>query len=321
MLPWVFHFPLHICIYNPLNVLSFPLYSLFISHISLLLNPTMGDLETLAKARRELQDLYLGVPDDSVNLSFQELAQVTQRKSAAFSSQLSLQKKSPPAAAETSSKLDKPPSLAKLPSLDFSRALEASSTHRNHNRDSSNITHHFDHPLRNDPMPLHHHHHHNPDHHPQYAHAMNGHAAGHRSSQYGHTGEAHWDDHHGLNGHENHQIHNQQHHVINGHADHHHQIHSHQHHHHASPYGIGASHHTAADRSMGYLDDDMSHMSGMTMAATPNQARRRRPGIPHSNICTVCSTYIYIFRYRCLVIQLINFRLHIHHQNYFFFLV
>ncbi|XP_039132684.1 uncharacterized protein LOC120269415 [Dioscorea cayenensis subsp. rotundata] len=28
---------------------------------------------------------------------------------------------------------------------------------------------------------------------------------------------------------------------------------------------------------------------------------RRRPGIPHSNICAMCDTYIYIFRHRCLV--------------------
>nr|GLL33568.1 uncharacterized protein LOC109173941 [Ipomoea trifida] len=85
----------------------------------------MGDLETLAKARRELQDLYLGVPDDSVNLSFKELAEVTQRKAAAFSSQLSLHKKSPPPS-ENSSKLDDkpPPSLAKLPSLDFNTYIK-----------------------------------------------------------------------------------------------------------------------------------------------------------------------------------------------------
>ncbi|XP_019178810.1 PREDICTED: uncharacterized protein LOC109173941 [Ipomoea nil] len=196
----------------------------------------MGDLETLAKARRELQDLYLGVPDDSVNLSFKELAEITQRKASAFSSQLSMHKKSPPPPSETSD--DKPPSLAKLPSLDFSRALEAASS--THNNPTSNITHHFDHP--------HHHHLH-------YGHAS------HHGSPYGH------------------------HHAINGHAHHHH---------HASPYG----HHVSVDRSMGYLDnDDMTTMA----AATPNQARRRRPGIPHSNICTLCTTYIYIFRYRCLV--------------------
>ncbi|KAF8018730.1 hypothetical protein BT93_H3586 [Corymbia citriodora subsp. variegata] len=51
--------------------------------------------------------------------------------------------------------------------------------------------------------------------------------------------------------------------------------------------------------SMGH--DDMTSMSmsmSMSMAA---HGQRRRPGIPHSNICTICSTYIYIFRHRCLV--------------------
>lgn len=34
----------------------------------------MGDLKTLAKARMELEELYSGIPDDSVNLTFQDLA-------------------------------------------------------------------------------------------------------------------------------------------------------------------------------------------------------------------------------------------------------
>ncbi|PIA32448.1 hypothetical protein AQUCO_04500210v1 [Aquilegia coerulea] len=46
--------------------------------------------------------------------------------------------------------------------------------------------------------------------------------------------------------------------------------------------------------------DDMSGMSGVSRAY-PGRGRRRRAGIPHSNICTICSTYIYIFRNRCLV--------------------
>ncbi|KAK7853351.1 extra-large guanine nucleotide-binding protein 1 [Quercus suber] len=33
----------------------------------------------------------------------------------------------------------------------------------------------------------------------------------------------------------------------------------------------------------------------------PERAGRRRPGIPHSNICTICSNYVYILRNRCLV--------------------
>ncbi|KAH6814195.1 hypothetical protein C2S51_023213 [Perilla frutescens var. frutescens] len=36
--------------------------------------------------------------------------------------------------------------------------------------------------------------------------------------------------------------------------------------------------------------DDISHVSA-----------RRRPGIPHSNICALCCNYIYICRHRCLV--------------------
>ena len=35
--------------------------------------------------------------------------------------------------------------------------------------------------------------------------------------------------------------------------------------------------------------------------ASGRGSRRRRPGIPHSKICTICNTYVYIFRTRCLV--------------------
>nr|POE59999.1 hypothetical protein CFP56_03593 [Quercus suber] len=41
-------------------------------------NTNMGDLSTLAKARKELEEMYLGIPDDSVNLTFQDLAVATQ---------------------------------------------------------------------------------------------------------------------------------------------------------------------------------------------------------------------------------------------------
>src|SRR6185312_13906675 len=34
----------------------------------------MGDKATLRMARQELEDLYLGVPDDSVDLTFKDLA-------------------------------------------------------------------------------------------------------------------------------------------------------------------------------------------------------------------------------------------------------
>ncbi|XP_054820031.1 uncharacterized protein LOC129319024 [Prosopis cineraria] len=41
--------------------------------------------------------------------------------------------------------------------------------------------------------------------------------------------------------------------------------------------------------------DDLSTASGR------GGGRRRRPGIPHTKICTICSTYVYVFRTRCLV--------------------
>ncbi|XP_037497229.1 uncharacterized protein LOC110010168 [Jatropha curcas] len=71
-------------------------------------------------------------------------------------------------------------------------------------------------------------------------------------------------------------------------------------HHHGYAYADHPSHHHGhAEFSRGY-DDDMSIMS-MNSMYQDRGGRTRRPGIPHSNICTVCSTYIYIFRHRCLV--------------------
>ncbi|XP_057789673.1 uncharacterized protein LOC131006536 [Salvia miltiorrhiza] len=102
---------------------------------------------TVGKAKKELEELYLGVPDESVNLTFQDLAQLTTHQN---------KPKSP---------------LSKLPSIDF-------------------------------PSP---HHHHRPHHH----------------------------------------------------------------------------HH-----------DETSVVE---------RGGRRRPGIPHSNICALCCNYIYICRHRCLV--------------------
>ena len=40
----------------------------------------MGDKATLRMARQELEDLYLGVPDDSVDLTFKDLASSSDRK-------------------------------------------------------------------------------------------------------------------------------------------------------------------------------------------------------------------------------------------------
>lgn len=59
----------------------------------------------------------------------------------------------------------------------------------------------------------------------------------------------------------------------------------------------------AVERSVVY--DEMSGMTRVgSMSRYPlgGEEGRRRPGIPHSNICTICCNYIFIFRTRCLVV-------------------
>lgn len=176
----------------------------------------MGDRATLDKAKKELEDLYLGVPDESVNLTFQDLAQLRQQ--------------------HKPEKSDKIPSLplAKIPSIDFKKSLEASFQRPNN---------------------LHHHH--------QRAEEDRPWGPGGQHHAYGHQQHHH---HHGSS------------HDHNG--DHHH----------------GIRHEAGDQRSMVY--DDMSHAS---VDYGVGRGGRRRPGIPHSNICTICCNYIYICRHRCLV--------------------
>ncbi|XP_075478905.1 uncharacterized protein LOC142519758 [Primulina tabacum] len=192
----------------------------------------MGDRATLEKARKELEDLYLGVPDDSVNLTFQDLAQVRQQNAA--------DKRN---AIEPISESSPKTQLAKLPSLDFSKGLEASFPTTNY-----------------------HHHQHN---------SLHGdHHAIHRSNEgdfRGPVGNMFGHDHH---------------------RDHLHGLSLH-----SGDHGAGSF-----QRSVVY-DDDMSHVSGMSVAYGGERGGggRHRPGIPHTNICTVCCNFIYIFRHRCLV--------------------
>lgn len=61
--------------------------------------------------------------------------------------------------------------------------------------------------------------------------------------------------------------------------------------------GAQSPHSRASEYSTGY-----DPMSGESLASGKGGVvRRRRSGIPHSKICTICSNYIYIFRTRCLV--------------------
>ncbi|KAK0579806.1 hypothetical protein LWI29_031697 [Acer saccharum] len=196
----------------------------------------MGDNKaaTLAKARRELEDLYLGIPDESVNLTFKDFAQIKppsppQPTSIILEPILDI---SPSSANKHDSTTTS--SLHKLPSLDFSKVLRESNQNQNHNHHY----HHHDGGLHQD----HRNHHHN-----------------------------HHEDHRGGGGR-----------AINPEKR--------------------EEFRRAVERSMAY--DDVSVMS-MSMASgyprDQNKAQRRRPGIPHTNICTICTTYIYIFRHRCLV--------------------
>lgn len=153
--------------------------------------------------------MYVGIPDDSVNLSFQELAQV-------------IHNKKPSTMSAISESATPPPALAKLPSLDFSRGLQ----HASHHHQGGDLH-----------RPHGHHHHH--------------HQGGNLHSPHGH--------------------------------------HSH------DMAGFRSPAPMVDQRSFTY--DDMSHVS----PASAGGGRRRRQGIPHSNICTFCSTYIYVFRHRCLV--------------------
>ncbi|XP_024160169.1 uncharacterized protein LOC112167386 isoform X1 [Rosa chinensis] len=212
----------------------------------------MGDKATLAKARKELEDMYEGIPDDSVNLTFQDFADLSISTTA--------DKRKPTHTLESISEFKSQNPMARLPSLDFNRALQASKNNHRINEDVVD-------PYRGN----HHNLHHQNNHYHLDANSHRGHAGqgGHR---YG-GGDHHGDD----------QGHNFNHHMMSGHG------------------GVEMSSISMAT-STTY---DHHDVSGVSMASTAvhqqDRGGRRRPGVPHSNICTICSTYIYIFRHRCLV--------------------
>ncbi|CAN4124245.1 unnamed protein product [Withania somnifera] len=170
----------------------------------------MGDLETLAKARRELEDLYLGVDDDFVNLTFEDLSNVQPHT---LSSSLDKKIMSDHIAISKSEEPLPSRALNKFPSLDFSKAFENTVENNYHTNVHQN--------------------HHRPQKHVMEQNVM-----------------------------------------LHGHSDHHHEsiLQGHSSHHHATLMDVHGHHNY-----------------------------RRRAGIPHSNICTFCNTYLYLFRHRCLV--------------------
>ncbi|KAK9065986.1 hypothetical protein SSX86_015388 [Deinandra increscens subsp. villosa] len=230
----------------------------------------MSDRATLAKARRELEELYLGVPDDSVNLTFQDFAQVSQNlapppgKKKPTPLPVPVNRMDP--ISESTPKHHHLPSpyLAKIPSLDFSRGLEAASTTPQHHHQQHQNHHVVANPLAvNLPSGSSYRHH-------------------HQVKEVVQHGRNHGDHDYYGHGHDN------------GNTSH-----GHGHGHGNGSHGHGHHGHVM-ENSMAY--DDMSVMSGMSITSMyQEKSVRRRPGIPHSNICAVCSVYIYIFRNRCLV--------------------
>ncbi|KAG6631056.1 hypothetical protein I3843_13G054600 [Carya illinoinensis] len=216
----------------------------------------MGDVATLAKARMELEELYLGVPDESVNLTFKDLADVTQN-----SKPISEKKTPTTMEAIPESKTPKKgrsattPALSRTPSLDFNKGLQATPNHLQY--PDHDLNHHVK--IRNN--------------------TGNFHGSPRRDQD--------------LHGHYRGEIGLHQ-----GHATPGHRFHI------ASPLKLekySGSRHVAEGngRSSFAYEQDVSSIS---MASVyQERVRLRRPDIPHSNICTVCSTYIYIFRHRCLV--------------------
>lgn len=180
------------------------------------------------KARMELEALYEGVPDDSVNLTFRHLTDVNLQPNSSLE-----KKRSNPLI--SFSRDDQSTPLTKLPSLDFNRALQAANQY---SRPDAKISLH-------------------------------------PSAQVGQGGRPPLPPPHTISG-DNQSCHSNLEHVHVG--------------------GLRP----ALEYSAAY--EEASRISSMYdhrhHRLTPG---RCRPGIPHSNICTNCSTYIYIFRHRCLV--------------------
>lgn len=247
----------------------------------------MGDKATLAKARMELEELYSGIPDESVDLTFQHLADVKQKTTSNTSTSniniLSPDKKKSinPSTNTTTMMMEAIPEagtiqkaspMRKLPSLDFNRGLQAT---------NNSILHHHQQRHYLDLTKV------------DYQHSLGGEfgmkptdargvqmSAGHNVDVVGRERQS------AARGVQ----------LFSG-------SNAGDHGHGSSPLSqSGLS--KAVENSMVYGD--------VSVASNPMHqhhqdhrggggGRRRRPGIPHSNICTICSTSIFMFKHRCLV--------------------
>ncbi|KAK1353124.1 hypothetical protein POM88_052962 [Heracleum sosnowskyi] len=281
-----------------------------------------GDIATLAKARRELEELYSGIPDESVNLTFQDFAQVKQlptthnmERKASGTLVISSNNNIVKSSSSSSS------ALTKLPSLDFSKAFEDASIIHHHNRNNINLQHGHQSSRNNSYYvgTTTDHHQDSTVHGRKFTSSFMDHygeEAALHTSQLGTSTDrpppraSGQDSNYNVNyGHGNHASHHNHHHHLPDHHNSHHQAISntasgYHHHHHqqqsAGFTGLSSDHHHDIISSSGTSSMMMSNnfMDGSSIGGT----RRRRPGIPHSNICSICSVYIYLFRNnRCLV--------------------
>lgn len=242
----------------------------------------MGDKATLRLARQELEDLYLGVPDDSVDLTFRDFA---------FHPAPAAAKTSPAAAAAaatTSSNLlpNNAAAIADHVSVDGDADDERKATAGALARSSTTNIFTY--------RPL--------EDHEDVATAGGGGGGGVLAAAGGRGGLlqlppipaspptpkarlAHSDDD-----------------DDEDYADHHH----HQYHHPAAAAATNAGT-TSSSRSgaAGGRPSRRSHVADDAVGGRERHAahssNHRRPGIPHSSICALCNNYVYVFRHRCLV--------------------
>jgi hypothetical protein len=235
----------------------------------------MGDKATLRLARQELEDLYLGVPDDSVDLTFRDFA---------FHPAPAAAKTSPAAAAAATTTSNFLPNntaaIADHVSVDGDADDERKATAGALARSSTTNIFTY--------RPL-------EDHEDVAAGGGGGLAAAvgrggllqlspiPASPPTPTARLAHSDD------------------DDEDYADHHH----HQYHHHPAAAANAGTTSSSRSGAAGGRPSRRSHVADDAVGGRERHAayssNHRRPGIPHSSICALCNNYVYVFRHRCLV--------------------
>lgn len=250
-----------------------------IDQLRSIISVSMGDKATLRMARQELEDLYLGVPDDSVDLTFKDLPAAS-----SWSFNAGAATAAPPPAEDDERERQKT-ALARSSTNIFTYKLESS--------DDGDVDdggaklqladHRFvpaaglDLPPLSPPPPHHH----------------------HRQQQQHRVDDDHHDDDDQCHHHHHHQKQQQHRGYIVAAA--------------AAGNNITTTSSTSTvvgeaaggRRSRRFAGGDEQwnnkQQHDPSTIVTSSRANYKRPGIPHSNICALCTDYVYLFRHRCLV--------------------